>query len=80
MDMIQTDAARTRVFEERQGELTHMAGELDLICFQTSIWDESLYNAWSRIVYTLVPNIALLERQLAKFCMVTPCYALPRHF
>lgn len=26
-------------------------------CFKTSIWDETLYKAWSTIVSILLPNI-----------------------
>ncbi len=41
-----------------------------IICFATSIWDETLYRAWSRIVHTLIPNVATLERHLAQFARV----------
>lgn len=34
------------------------------MCFATSIWDETLYKAWSKIVYHLIPNVQLLERSL----------------
>ena len=37
---------------------------MNLTVFATSIWDESLYKAWSAIVYSLVPNVTLLEEQL----------------
>ncbi|RYH10742.1 hypothetical protein EON65_39280 [archaeon] len=35
--------------------------------FPTSIWDETLYKAWSQIVYSLIPNIDQLESQLKEF-------------
>jgi len=35
--------------------------------FATSIWDETLYKAWSQIVYSLIPNVELLETQLKDF-------------
>lgn len=38
---------------------------MNLTVFGTSIWDESLYKAWSAIVYSLVPNVKLLEEQLS---------------
>lgn len=44
------------------------SGGLKLTTFGTSIWDETLYKAWSSIVYALVPNIDILESQLSKFC------------
>jgi Ras-related GTP-binding protein A/B len=36
-------------------------------CFATSIWDETLYRAWSSIVYSLMPNVELLKAQLDEF-------------
>ncbi|KAN0063027.1 GTP-binding protein gtr1 [Thecaphora frezii] len=39
-------------------------------CFATSIWDETLYRAWSRIVHTLIPNVAMLERHLSQFAHI----------
>ena len=37
-------------------------------CFKTSIWDETLYKAWSTIVSELLPNINQLELSLQKIC------------
>ena len=37
-------------------------------CFKTSIWDETLYKAWSSIVYSLIPDIAMLEAHLKDLC------------
>ena len=37
-------------------------------CFKTSIWDETLYKAWSQIVYFLLPNVKTLEKNLQQFC------------
>lgn len=39
-------------------------------CFATSIWDETLYRAWSQIVYSLIPNVELLETQLNDFSTI----------
>lgn len=36
-------------------------------CFATSIWDESLYRAWSRIVQTQIPSVGVLEKHLQQF-------------
>ena len=36
-------------------------------CYATSIWDETLYKAWSQIVYSLIPNVHILETQLEEF-------------
>ena len=38
-----------------------------MCCFATSIWDETLYRAWSQIVYSLIPNVEVLKSQLTEF-------------
>lgn len=37
-------------------------------CFKTSIWDETLYKAWSTIVSILLPNIQQLTQSLKQIC------------
>lgn len=32
----------------------------------TSIWDQSLYRAWTKVIYYLVPNAAIIESMLGK--------------
>ncbi|KAK0660099.1 putative ras-related GTP-binding protein A [Cercophora samala] len=39
--------------------------EIDMQLFATSIWDQSLYKAWASIIHDLVPNLAVIETQLA---------------
>ncbi|KHN79496.1 Ras-related GTP-binding protein A [Toxocara canis] len=39
-------------------------------CFRSSIWDETLYKAWSAIVYQLVPNVASMETKLKQFAII----------
>jgi Ras-related GTP-binding protein A/B len=73
MDLIPKEDMRQRVFEERATELTSLADSLQITCFGTSIWDETLYKAWSSIVYALVPNVEELKAQLSKFCHL--CHA-----
>lgn len=38
--------------------------------FGTSIWDETLYEAWSEMINSLVPNVELLDRHLKRFSEV----------
>merc|ERR1711991_559922 len=40
---------------------------MHVTCFATSIWDETLYRAWSSMVYSLVPNVRMLEQHLHNF-------------
>jgi len=41
---------------------------LEIACFKTSIWDETLYRAWSQMVYSLIPNRDHLQSHLEKLC------------
>ncbi|KAK1766274.1 Gtr1/RagA G protein conserved region-domain-containing protein [Phialemonium atrogriseum] len=41
------------------------AVDLEMQAFATSIWDQSLYKAWASIIHDLVPNLSLIEQQLA---------------
>jgi len=68
MDLIHKEDDRAKIFDERSSELKKLADPLRLTAFGTSIWDETLYKAWSQIVYSLVPNVDKLETQLQKFC------------
>ena len=42
-------------------------------CFATTIWDVSLYNAWSNIVQTIMPDLQSINRSLEKFCKIIEC-------
>ena len=55
---------RNAVFAAQAEEPRAVAAPTPLEIFATSIWDETLYRAWSEIVHALVPNSAALERQL----------------
>eukprot|EP01092_Planopodium_desertum_P007799 TRINITY_DN32244_c0_g1_i1.p1 TRINITY_DN32244_c0_g1~~TRINITY_DN32244_c0_g1_i1.p1 ORF type:complete len:308 (-),score=10.61 TRINITY_DN32244_c0_g1_i1:31-885(-) len=57
-------------FAARTAELEKLSKPLKITSYKTSIWDETLYKAWSSIVYSLIPNIDKLEKQLNKFCEV----------
>lgn len=56
---------------ERESALDYYEKEIGKIApgvkfrvFPTTIWDETLFAAWSEIVYALVPNVGLLEKNL----------------
>jgi len=71
MDLVHKDEDRKKIFDERSLELQKLAEPLQLTTFGTSIWDETLYKAWSSIVYALVPNIDRLEDNLKRFCRLS---------
>ena len=58
----------------RHRTLTGMfAAVASISCFMTSIWDATLYAAWSSIVHSLIPNVQLLKGQLE--CLRQICKA-----
>ncbi|KAI9887384.1 MAG: GTP-binding protein gtr1 [Watsoniomyces obsoletus] len=65
MDLVQ-DHLREKIYKERVATVKDRSGNMALTCFQTSIWDQSLYKAWSRIIYSLIPNIRIIEEHLQK--------------
>jgi len=69
MDLVQEDQ-RELIFKERETDLKRLSRPLDCTCFRTSIWDETLYKAWSTIVYTLIPNVQELEKHLNHFAEI----------
>lgn len=69
MDLIDEDK-RDATFANCEAELRERSKPLIPTCYQTSIWDESLYKAWSGLVCSLIPNISELESHLNNFCSV----------
>lgn len=69
MDLVQEDH-RDLIFAERQEDLKKLSKPLDCTCYRTSIWDETLYKAWSSIVYMLIPNVKKIETDLHEFAEI----------
>lgn len=72
MDLVQA-RLRLSLFEERADYIRQASVEFgfgDTVeFFATSIWDQSLYKAWTQIIYYLIPNAGVIEsllRQLAE--------------
>ncbi|VEU22839.1 DEKNAAC103932 [Brettanomyces naardenensis] len=68
MDLIQVNK-RQELFDLMFNKLRSIALDeygFNIKGFATSIWDESLYKAWSSIVCSLIPNISLYEQYLSK--------------
>jgi Ras-related GTP-binding protein A/B len=55
------------IFEKRTKEIIDRAQGFKVTCFPTSIWEASLYKAWTEIVYTLIAYMDLLKKALANF-------------
>ncbi|TLD31098.1 hypothetical protein PspLS_02476 [Pyricularia sp. CBS 133598] len=74
MDLI-PNQTKEAVFVERVNLVRHRTeefmhggpgGQADLTPFATSIWDQSLYKAWSEIIHDLIPSLSLIEEHLEK--------------
>lgn len=68
MDLVQIDK-RDELFNIMMDKLQKISNpyQFKLIGFPTSIWNESLYKAWSQIVCSLIPNMKLFNENLLKF-------------
>jgi Ras-related GTP-binding protein A/B len=69
MDLIQEDQRET-LYRKKEQEIKKVASPITVTCFRSSIWDESLFRAWSAIVYSLIPNIKLVEANLDNFTKI----------
>lgn len=72
MDLV-AEEERELILEDRKRlieESCISVGVQHFQCFGTSIWDETLYKAWSEIVTNLIPNIGVLESHLSDFCRI----------
>ena len=63
---------REKMFAERSAAIRNASEGFRerVVFYATSIWDQSLYKAWTAIIYTLVPNATAIEQLLAKLAAV----------
>ncbi|KAF9484706.1 hypothetical protein BDN70DRAFT_903533 [Pholiota conissans] len=65
MDLVREP--RQPTFLKKKQELEEASGDTGVSVLPTSIYDESLYKAWSNIVHTLIPNASILSKHLNTF-------------
>ncbi|KAK4565813.1 GTP-binding protein gtr1 [Recurvomyces mirabilis] len=70
MDLLPVDQ-RARMFQQRAIDVRATCEDEGFLGQQvdfwaTSIWDQSLYRAWTQVIYFLVPNAATIESMLRK--------------
>jgi len=70
MDLIPKDQ-RESLYQSRIDRLKELSLPFLIISFQTSIWEETLYKAWSKIVYSLIPNAEIIKQHLHQFMTIT---------
>lgn len=66
LDLIPEDQ-RDRLLEYKRQHIQKISVPFKIVAFGTSIYHDSLYRAWSTIVYTLIPNSAIIKEHLQHF-------------
>jgi len=64
------ESKREEVLRSYERDLINAAPGINITTFGTSIWDETLFKAWSQIVYSLIPDIDQLGKHLEHICNV----------
>lgn len=70
MDLVPMDK-KEKIFQEAANAVRATCNEEGFTSEQidfssTTIWDQSLYRAWTKVIYYLVPNAAVIENMLGK--------------
>ena len=70
MDLVPPDQ-KNKIFEQKAAEIRATCEdegflEQQVEFWATSIWDQSLYRAWTQVIYFLVPNAATIKSMLRK--------------
>lgn len=68
MDLV-PNSKKQIIFEKRKNEILNLSGNIfnNVICLPTSIWEVTLYKAWTDIVSSLIGNGDVLKSSLEKF-------------
>jgi Ras-related GTP-binding protein A/B len=66
MDLV-IEEKRDEIFGKRKLQLEEKSANFKIKCYPTSIWEASLYKAWTQIVSELSPNKAQIEKSLQNF-------------
>lgn len=66
LDLIPEDQ-RARLVEYKRQHMQKLSEPFQVTAFGTSIFHDSLYKAWSSIVYTLIPNSSMIQEHLQHF-------------
>ncbi|KAH3903607.1 Rag GTPase GTR1 SCDLUD_001251 [Saccharomycodes ludwigii] len=78
MDLVQLDK-RQELFQIMMSKLRDTStayGFPEIVGFPTSIWDESLYKAWSQIVCSLIPNMTQYQKNCKEIANIMECREL----
>ena len=66
MDLV-LEENRDEIFKKRKHQLEEKSGNFKIKCYPTSIWEATLYKAWTQIISELSPNKDEIEKSLKNF-------------
>lgn len=66
MDLVPDDR-KDEAFNERKAQLEACSGKFKIECFPTSIWEITLYKAWTSIVSSLTDNMGEIKQSLKNY-------------
>lgn len=66
IDLIPPDQ-RERLVEYKRQHIEKLSDPFPIVTFGTTVYTDSLYKAWSRIVFTLIPNSQTIKEHLQQF-------------
>ncbi|KAK5164633.1 GTP-binding protein gtr1 [Saxophila tyrrhenica] len=74
MDLVPPEE-KTAIFQKKSSDIRKACEDEEFLPDQvgfwaTSIWDQSLYRAWTQVIYYLVPNASAIENMLSKLADV----------
>jgi len=70
MDLIQEDDSQ-QIFSDIKANVSRLIpSTMKSEFFGTSIWNETLFKAWSSIVRSLIPNLVPIENALKRLCAI----------
>ena len=74
MDLVPGEQ-KAKVFQQKAAGVRSVCEDEGFLAQQlefwaTSIWDQSLYKAWTQVIYFLVPNAAVIEGMLEKLAQL----------
>ena len=62
---------RNEIFDNRVKQFKLKSEKFQIKCFATSIWENTLYKAWSNILRSIIPNIEKITELLGNYSIAS---------
>ena len=69
MDLIKEQSKQKEFFNLKKAELESKSKNFEIKCFATSIWESTLYKAWTQIVMSLTNNLSSIKDSLKNYAI-----------